>query len=148
MQEIIEEVEKNPEYHTRITADLNDIPEEEVSSDAIDAAGALLSSKLESPVIAVGTVTGRTARILSSYRPSSKIVAVTHDLQTYNQLALVWGVSSYILKPVSSYKDFVQDIVELISEKKLAKKGDHVVIITGSTIGTPGATDTIKIASI
>lgn len=148
MKEIIQEVERNPEYHTKISVDWNTIPKHEVSSNAIDAAAALLSSKIESPVIAVGTVTGKTANILSSFRPDAKIIAVTHDIQTYNQLALVWGVSSYILKPIASYKDFVYSIVGLITERKLAKKGDPVVIITGSTIGTPGFTDTIKIATI
>lgn len=148
MSEIIQEVERNPEFHNKINVDWNSIPKHEVSSNAIDAAAALLSSKIESPVIAVGTVTGRTANILSSFRPDAKIIAVTHDLQTYNQLALVWGVSAYILKPVASYKEFVQDIIELITEKKLAKKGDPLVIITGSAIGTTGATDTIKIATI
>eukprot|EP01116_Phalansterium_solitarium_P019812 TRINITY_DN5676_c0_g1_i1.p1 TRINITY_DN5676_c0_g1~~TRINITY_DN5676_c0_g1_i1.p1 ORF type:complete len:532 (-),score=231.81 TRINITY_DN5676_c0_g1_i1:229-1824(-) len=44
--------------------------------------------------IVVFTTTGRIARMVSKFRPSHPIVALTHSLRTARELNLVWGVRS------------------------------------------------------
>lgn len=148
MKDIILEVEKNPEYKNNIEIKWESISKANLNFSAIGYSAANLSKRIGAKLIAAGTVTGNFAKFLSSFRPDAPIIAVTHDEQTYNQLALVWGVTAYTLQPYIGYNVFLSHILDLIKEHKLAKKGDEIVVVTGAAIGTAGTTDTIKIAAV
>lgn len=148
MHEIITNVEANPEYKTTINIRWENIPKENLMFSSIGYSAAGLSEKIGAKLIAAGTVTGNFAKFLSSFRPEAPILAITHDEITYNQLALVWGVSAYIMPAYVGHNVFFNHIIELISKFKMIKKGDQVVVVTGAAIGTQGTTDTIRIATI
>ena len=96
----------------------------------------------------VATKDGKTVRAVSSFRPSAQIVAFAHDEKVCHQLNLIWGVQPFIIKPTQHLETFVKNIVEAFKQTEFAKKGDKIVIVTGSKIGVAGTTDTIKVASI
>lgn len=149
MNDIIATAEANPEYKNYIKVVWENIEEQELQFNAITASAASLAFRLESPVIAVATASGRTARMISSFRPDSSIVAITHDSDTQNQLALIWGVSPIVIEPIKSADKFWKKIIKTIHQERLAKKGQQIVIVSGSTlIGVSGATDTIKVVEI
>ena len=52
----------------------------------------------EVKAMVVVTDTGRTARLVSSFRPNCPIFACTDDLTTARQLNLLWGVESFMTK--------------------------------------------------
>jgi pyruvate kinase len=148
MNAIIEEVEKNPEFNRYIRIDWEKINTKDINFNAIVSSGASLAYRLHSPVVAVGTVTGKTARQLSSFRPSSIIMATTHNDTSARQLALSWGVFP-VYVPISVQSEtFDKTMSELIKTNRLAKKGKSVVLIWGSKIGISGTTDTIRVAQI
>lgn len=148
MKDVITQVESNTEYTHSTTPSWDKMVKEDLIGTAITWTASSLAEKTGAKIIAVGSVTGKTAISLSSVRPTAKVIALTHDTQTYNQLNLVWGVAPYILKPYSGYNEFLRHILELIKEHALAKSKDKAIIVTGSTIGESGATDTIKIATV
>ncbi len=47
--------------------------------------------------IAIFTLTGRNARIMSKARPQVPILAFTPDPNTYQRLPLLWGVTPYLI---------------------------------------------------
>ncbi|KKQ66808.1 MAG: Pyruvate kinase [Candidatus Daviesbacteria bacterium GW2011_GWA2_38_24] len=147
MQEIIESVESQEEYRNYISVDMAEVEVKELSERALAASAALLSELVEAKLIIVGTATGRTALSLSTFRPEAQIVAITHDEQTKNQLALLWGVRPYVVQP-NEVEAFWKQTLELAKESKLVKKSDKVVTISGSVIGVSGQTDTIRLATV
>ncbi len=148
MKEVILSVENHPDYKHYIKINWEQLAKEEIVFSAVTSAAASLAYHINAKLIVVATATGRTARVLSSFRPQAPIYAVTHDEQTCDQLALVWGVKSGMVKPVHSSDKFWKDILESVRESGFVKTGDQIVIITGSKIGVAGDTDSIKVETV
>ena len=116
-----------------------------VSGSAIAASASSLAYRVNAKYILVGTKTGNTAKLVSSFRPSSKIVAIVHDEQTRNQLALAWGVESVLVEPNKDIEQFIANAVENLRSSFNVEINDKIVIIVGATPGISGETDTIKV---
>ncbi len=145
MAHIIESVENDLYYKRYIRIDWEHIEQKDFGLNAITSSAASIAHRINAKAIVAGTTTGRTARILSSFRPDSHVIAIVHDQETYNQLALVWGVTPIVVKPTRDFNKFLRDINSAI--KSNFKKGDQIVVVTGNTAGQSGATSTIKIST-
>lgn len=148
MQQIILSVEQHPEYKSNIDINWQKLTIQQISANAVAAAAQELALRTNAKVIVVGTASGRTAQILASFRPKSKILAITHDQQTQNQLQLSWGVEATVVNPIKSVDMFWEKIIVEVKQSKLASAGDNIVIISGSAVGVSGKTDTIKIVTL
>lgn len=148
MRKIIESVESHPDYHHSITIHWSNLDKNDTEFMAIASSSASLGERVGAKGIVAGTATGRTAKTVSAFRPEARIIAVTHDEITKNQLALVWGVEPLIVKPTLNFNLFFDHVIEEIKEGHGLKKGDKVVIIIGTTAGVSGTTNTIKVATI
>src|SRR5690606_9872696 len=60
-------------------------------ADAAARAAAMLSFTLPIKAIVTFTRDGRTARLISEYRPRSMVIAITARQEIANRLALEWG---------------------------------------------------------
>src|SRR5690242_17046558 len=91
------------------------------------------------------TKSGDTARRLSRYRAAQPILAFTTEPSTRNQLALSWGVESFVVPHVDN-TDAMVDLVdaELLKLKRY-NKGDTMVITAGSPPGIPGTTNMVRV---
>ncbi|WP_414541802.1 pyruvate kinase [Nostoc sp. CCY0012] len=98
--------------------------------------------------ILCNTSSGGTAQLISKYRPSTPIIALTPDETAYRQLALSWGVESLLIPPVYKAEEMFMNVVNTVVEMGLAKHGDKVVITSGVPIGKSGTTSLIKVHSI
>ncbi len=148
MKDIILSVESNPEYNQYIKINWENIAKEWLSHNALVSSAASIAFRINAKAIVVPTATGQTVRLLSSFRPNAQIVAVAHDEKTMNQLALVWGIRSVVTEPTGSFDKFLEKSITTVVNNGFAKKGDHVVVVTGSTVGLSGSTDIIKIVTI
>lgn len=148
MRKIIESVESHPDYHHPINIQWSNFTLEELSFMAIAASSASLGQRVNAKAIVAGTATGKTSKITAAFRPEAKIIAVTHDLQTCNQLSLVWGVEPTVVKPSANFNIFMEHILSELAQGHSLKKGDKVVIVFGTTAGVSGTTNTIKVATV
>jgi pyruvate kinase len=148
MSSIIEAVEANPEYKRYIKINWEKLNLNDISFNAIVSSCASLAFRLKAPIIGVGTVTGKIARQLSSFRPSSEIIAYTHDETIARQLHLSWGVISVVIDDKFESQTFDKVMIENIKKNKFSRKGNTAVLVWGSKIGTSGTTDTIRVAKI
>lgn len=100
-------------------------------SDVIAHSATSTSFKLNTKAIVLYTNSGKTASMLTRYKPNSPIVAITDNPQTYNYLSLEWNIF-----PIYTKIEGV-DIFELASTvvkaMKLAKPNDLIVVTTGTT---------------
>jgi len=148
MAGIIEAVEEHDEYQNFIGVDMDNINPKELSGRAIAASAVLLSDLAKAKLIVVGTQTGKSAQSLSTFRPPSPIVALTHSEIIRNQLILYWGVTPFLISSVSNANEFWNIAIKIAKDKNLAKVGDKIVIISGTKLDIPGNTDNIKLTTV
>jgi pyruvate kinase len=111
-------------------------------NNAIAAAAVTLAHQLPAKIIIAETASGRTARNISSLRPTMPIIMVTHHRRTYQQLAIVWGGKAHLhAEPKSATSQVIR---ELTSNGNIAT-GDAIVIASGQQPGVSGGTDTVAV---
>ena len=110
--------------------------------NAIDSAIVTLADKLQAKAVVAETLTGATALEIASHRISAPVIAVTSSEVTANQLAVVYGVKSYV-RPAD--KHAVNRLTDWLRNSRVLAKGDMIVTALGKYPGVVGTTDTIKI---
>jgi pyruvate kinase len=105
-------------------------------SRAMCLSTSFLSHELNEKAIAVLTTTGESVRILSKYRPETKIYAVTHSEAIYHRMAAYNRVVPLLLDaehPRSSdeARKSLELMKDLLRENKIVKKGEIFICLTG-----------------
>ncbi|WP_414753604.1 pyruvate kinase [Anabaena sp. CCY 9910] len=98
--------------------------------------------------ILCNTTSGSTAKLVSKYRPTTPIFALTPDETAYHQLALSWGVEPLLTPPVHNAEEMFMNLINTAVRTGLVHEGDKVVITSGVPIGKSGTTSLIKVHSI
>jgi pyruvate kinase len=98
--------------------------------------------------ILCNTTSGNTARMVSKYRPSTPIIALTSEAISYRQMALSWGVQPLLIPPVHHAEEMFTNVVNTVVDTGCVAEGDKVVITSGVPIGMSGTTSLIKVHSI
>ncbi len=109
---------------------------------AISSAVITLAESMQVQAIVAETLTGSTALKISSYRPHIPIVAVTSNVRTAHQLALVYGTKSYV-RPVDKFA--ATKLTNWLRQSNVLAAGNMVVTASGQYPGVVGTTDTIKV---
>jgi pyruvate kinase len=100
--------------------------------DSVGKAIVEISKQINAQAIVVFTFEGRTARIISKYRPESKIIAISNSFGTMNNLCLRWGVTSVYCENIDKEHIAIEDAKELILNAGLATKGDLIIFTAGA----------------
>ncbi len=104
-----------------------------------------IAQALNGAAILTATASGRTARYVSRYRPKAPIVAATNLAETYQRLALFWGVYPVMVDIAADSDSMMQACLDAADKTGLVKTDDIVVITGGVPVGLPGSTNFIKI---
>lgn len=112
---------------------------------AVSAGIISLAESINARAIVAETKSGATARLIACRRPDIPLIAVTSDVRTAQQLALVYDVKSFV-RPV--HKLAAQKLTDYLHQTKVFQKGDIVVTASGQYPGVVGTTDTIKVRVI
>ncbi len=146
MRRIIAEIEKHSPVvrHLERRAGLVSASTEETIAAATKAAARLLGA----PLVVVFTSSGFTARIVSSQRPEVPILGLTPVEQTFQQLALVWGVVPALVPHAGSYDEMLVFARREVLRLGLARPGDRVLVTAGVPFDVPGTTNLLKVEVI
>lgn len=144
MHEIIMEVEDKMEKFYKISMD-NEFMS---PASAIGASASLSAMKLDAKVIVCLTSTGRTANIISGFRPKARIVAVTDQIETLNRLELIWGLQTFPIRPYSTLDQVIEQVEKILIQYGLAKTGDKVIVTYGQPIYDATKTNTVHIFTL
>jgi pyruvate kinase len=115
---------------------------------AISHATCTTAHDLGAAAIVACSVSGRTARTVSSYRPAVPIICCTPLESTFHRLAMSWGVLPVMSPEPQSADQLFADAVEKAIATGLARSGDIIVITSGVPLGVTGTTDTLKVVKI
>ncbi len=113
-------------------------------TDAISHTSCLTAMDLEASAILAPTQSGYTARMISRFRPSCVVAALTTEERVRRQLAISWGVAPFLTGNVDSTDRLFSLCVDSAKKEGLVKSGDTVVITAGVPIGKSGSTNIIK----
>lgn len=116
--------------------------EENSKQAAICSAIITLANEVHALAIVAETKSGATAIEISARRPDRAIIAVTSSDRVANQLALVYGVKSYV-RPDDKYA--ARKLTDWLSKGNVFMPGDIIVSASGQYPGVVGTTDTIKV---
>jgi pyruvate kinase len=146
MNRIAEEVESDPLYRTIIHAQRTD--PEPTGADAIAAAARQIADTLDLQAIICWTFSGSTALRVARERPKSPVVAISPNLATARRLSLVWGVHCVVAEDAHDQDDMVDRACRFAFKDGFAKGGQRVIVVAGVPLGTPGATNMLRISFV
>ncbi len=146
MVTIAEQTEKSIDYWARfMTAKYEMVPS---VANAISHATCMTAMDLKASAIVAVTHGGRTARLISRFRPDCPIIGTTVSPQAVRQLALAWGVFPYLVGELQSTDEMFEVGMNKALESGFVKNGDVVVITGGTPMGMSGTTNTLKVQNI
>jgi pyruvate kinase len=115
---------------------------------AITAAGWRAAIDEAADVIVACTLTGRTARSISRFRPVMPLVATTPSPRAARQLTLSWGVDTLVVPVASSTDAIVDGAVRAVRDAGYVGAGDIAVVLAGSPGEPDPASDTLRLVRI
>lgn len=144
MDKIAIDVERDTLYRKIMDAEHPD-PEKN-SSDAITAAASEIAATISAAAIVTYTTSGSTTLRTARERPIVPILCLTENLATARRLQLSYGVHAVHTKDVDNFADMVKKASSLALSQGIAGKGQRLVITAGVPFGTPGSTNSLRVA--
>lgn len=114
-------------------------------TDAICHATCTTALDLNAKAIVTVTKSGRSARMISRYRPMSDIISCATTEKVCRQLSLAWGVTPILIKEEKEVLNLFDKAIQAVEKVKLLEKGDLAVITSGVPIGMSGTTNMMKV---
>ena len=146
MDRIAQAVERDSLYRGIITAQRYE--PQATSADAVSSAARAISETLKLAAIVCYTGSGSTGVRMSRERPDTPIIALTPIPATARRLALVWGLHCVLTQDASDLDDMVSRAARIAFNEGFASAGQRIIITAGVPLGTPGATNMLRIAYV
>ena len=143
MAKIAERTEQDIDYKKRFFhRDANNNPD---ITDAICHATCTTAYDLNSKAIIVVTKSGRSAKMISRYRPACDIIGCATSEQVCRQLNMSWGITPVLLDEKNDVFELYDYAIRESQKQKLVDVGDILVFTSGVPIGKSGTTNMIKV---
>ena len=116
--------------------------------ESISHSACLLAEENNAAAIICLTNRGRTARLLSRFRPSVPIIAFTERMDAIRYLNIVWGVQGELIKDVKDTDTTLDMAAKLAKDIGYIKSGDTVVFTAGIPLIESPHTNMLKIFKV
>ena len=117
-------------------------------ADAITAAARTIADTLNLSAIVCYTSSGATGLRAARERPSQPILALTPITETGRRLALVWGLHCVLTGDPEDLDDMVDKACRIAYQEGFSQPGQRVIVTAGVPLGTPGATNLLRVAFV
>ena len=144
MDKIAIEVEHDPVYEPMLHATQTE--PQPTGADAIAAAASAIAGTVKLGAIVCYTATGSTVLRVTRERPDIPVIGLTPIESTARRLSLVWGVQTILTGDPENSSHMVRKACRIAFEEGLVKARDGLVVIAGIPLGSPGATNMVRIA--
>jgi pyruvate kinase len=139
MAQIVEAVEAGPVS----VPPLNHVPR--TKRGVLSYAARDIGERLSARAIVTFTQSGDTARRLARLHTRLPLLAFTPTPEVRSQLAMTWGVETFLVDYVESTDAMVRQVDHSMLSIERFNRGDLVVIVAGSPPGTAGSTNLIRV---
>jgi pyruvate kinase len=107
-----------------------------------------MADAVDARCIAVFTESGRSARLVSKYRPREEILGLTPRIEAYRRMALHWGVTPRLIAKTWNYDQMLGQMDAVLLSSGAVKRGETIVILFSTTPGISGTTDSLRIGRV
>ena len=114
-------------------------------TNAISHATCTMAGDLSAAAIVTVTKSGRTARMISKYRPNCTIIGECLTEKVCRQLNLEWGVEPILITEEQDASQLFEKAVDVAEAAGFVSKGELVVLTGGVPLGVSGTTNLIKV---
>lgn len=146
MNKIIEEAEKH--YELIGKRPKPNKSSDTYHSDTICLTAAKIAEDIKAKAILGITVSGYTAFRVSSYRPKTRIFIFSSVRPMLGTMNLIWGVRAFYYDKFSSTDETIDDLCEILKEKKLLKDGEVIINTASMPLYKRFRTNTLKITVV
>lgn len=146
MSEIALSTEQSIDYREMFAAKQlhlkNDFPNT-IAIAACDAA-----HNLGAKAILVVTRSGKTADLISKYRPACDVIATVVDAQGLRQLQLAWGVTPIEACEQATHEQLLKYSIDRAVSAGKIEKGDTIVLVSGTDLTLDKSSDMLKLCVV
>jgi pyruvate kinase len=146
MDKIASTVEGTPLFQAFMDAQRSE--PEETMPDAIMAAVHQVTHTMHARAIVSWTKSGSTGLRAARERPEAPIIALTPSIETARRLSLAWGLHCVLTDDAHDLDDVVERAAFIAESEGFAKPGERIVVTAGVPLGTPGATNLLRVAFV
>ena len=100
-------------------------------SMAVGFASVSTAESLRAACLVVPTMTGYTARMISSLRPKTPIYAISPNEKAVRKMQMYWGVQPLLGETEDSTRHMIANSMKIVVRKKLIRKGELAVFTAG-----------------
>jgi hypothetical protein len=118
------------------------------TADTISEAVWKVSKDVGAAYIVALTESGSSAKMVSRFKPSAPIIALSPNEGTVKHLELSYGVKPFLIKKLSGIDESMTFIPAFLKAKKLGKKGDKVVVTAGVPFNVSGSTNLLFVLTL
>jgi pyruvate kinase len=115
---------------------------------AVTAAAVQCSKSLKASAVVAFTQSGKTARLISQFRPKARIFALSPVEKICRRMSLVWGVTPFTCRKMNHTDEMPRLSKTCLSKYGLWKKDAKIVMLSGTPIAQPGSTNLLKVYEI
>lgn len=146
MDRIIREIESSKEYRAKLDFDFTQRPKSKSEiSDEILRSALTLAQGVSAKALVSPTLSGHTARLLSSYRPAQDILAFCPDGSVLRQLLLNWGVTPIKSDIVDEAEDMIHNAIKAALDSGAVAMFDKLVLVAGLPLRSPVMINTLRV---
>jgi pyruvate kinase len=139
MAEIVEAVESGP----ATAPPLNHVPR--TKRGVLSYAARDIGERLSARALVAFSQSGDTVRRLARLHSRLPLLAFTPEPAVRSQLAMTWGVETFLVDKVTTTDAMVRQVDQAILSIGRFKPGDLVVVVAGSPPSTVGSTNLIRV---
>ena len=121
---------------------------EQTFSNATAHAAVQAAEVLHIGKIVCFTETGNTVRLISRYRPSAEVIALSPHERTVNHMTVLAHVRPMLFRREPSLEDMLHMASEMLHARGLARLGEPIVFVAGVPSGIASTTNVMKIHRI
>ena len=149
MVQVARDVEGDPQLRAQVFQSVTERDGERDGqpclAEVISQAACRVAEGVNASAILAFTQTGSTAALVSKYRPSRPIFAVTPSVKVRRRLTLYAGVHALRVDIEGDTESQIRAVEEAVLATGWLKKNDVVVITMGSPLSSPGTTNLMKV---
>ncbi len=142
MVRIAERTEQDIDYKKRFKA-IENIDSD--TTEAICHATCMIAHDMNAKAIITVTKSGRTARMVTKYRPECPILGCATHPRICRQLNLSWGIYPLHIREEQDSYELFDHAIEEVMQTGFLQEGDLTVITAGVPLGISGTTNLIKV---
>ncbi|MDR0322168.1 MAG: pyruvate kinase [Treponema sp.] len=111
----------------------------------ISRSGVETASAINAKAIIAPTLSGKTARMLSVYRPDEPVLAITPNKDAERIMQLYWGVSTHYTPLVDETETMIKNTMKIATDTGIAGIADKIVLVAGLPLRSPYMVNTVRV---